>query len=121
MVGHYVVNFLQLIISNRFRNNPVIVHSRDSFIAFDNVKAQLVLLAILTIAVIDFCIGTFIPPTAEEKEKGLHGYTGERHSGDESFVERTVAYINKSLTSNYHVLFLYVLVDAIMESFKLFG
>jgi len=38
-------------------------------------KAQLVLLAILVIAILNFIIGTLIPPTKEKYEKGFVGYS----------------------------------------------
>ncbi|XP_060571592.1 solute carrier family 12 member 3-like [Ruditapes philippinarum] len=43
-------------------------------------KAQLVLLAILSIALIDFFVGTFIPPDDEKKWKGVVGYNDETFS-----------------------------------------
>ncbi|XP_053405813.1 solute carrier family 12 member 1-like isoform X2 [Mercenaria mercenaria] len=43
-------------------------------------KAQLVLLAILTIAIINFFVGTFIPPDDEKKWKGVVGYNDETFS-----------------------------------------
>ncbi|XP_060571588.1 solute carrier family 12 member 3-like [Ruditapes philippinarum] len=43
-------------------------------------KAQLVLLAILSLAVINFFVGTFIPPDDEKKWKGVVGYNDETFS-----------------------------------------
>ncbi|KAL4227262.1 hypothetical protein ACF0H5_012708 [Mactra antiquata] len=43
-------------------------------------KAQLVLLGILTIAIINFFIGTFIPPDNEKKWTGVVGYNEETFS-----------------------------------------
>ncbi|WAQ98879.1 S12A2-like protein, partial [Mya arenaria] len=40
-------------------------------------KAQLVLLAILAIAILNFFVGSFIPPTDEQKWKGVVGYNSD--------------------------------------------
>ncbi|XP_064618818.1 solute carrier family 12 member 3-like [Lineus longissimus] len=39
-------------------------------------RAQLVLLVVLIIAIVDFIIGTFIPPTEDKLSKGFVGYRG---------------------------------------------
>jgi len=39
-------------------------------------QAQLVLLGILTLAIINFFIGTFLPASDEKKWKGVVGYNG---------------------------------------------
>ncbi|XP_013401253.1 solute carrier family 12 member 1 [Lingula anatina] len=39
-------------------------------------KAQLILLAILIIAMVNFTVGTFIPPSMEEQSQGFLGYQG---------------------------------------------
>jgi hypothetical protein len=43
-------------------------------------QAQLVLLAILSLAVINFFVGTFIPPDDEKKWKGVVGYNGKMNN-----------------------------------------
>ncbi|XP_064609144.1 solute carrier family 12 member 1-like [Liolophura sinensis] len=40
-------------------------------------KAQLGLLFILLVAILNFVIGTFIPPTPDKRAKGVTGYSGE--------------------------------------------
>lgn len=40
------------------------------------VQAQLVLLAILLLALADFLIGCMIPPSDEQKSKGFVGFSG---------------------------------------------
>lgn len=39
-------------------------------------QAQLGLLFILLVAILNFVIGTFIPPTPEKRAKGVTGYSG---------------------------------------------
>ncbi|KAK2161001.1 hypothetical protein NP493_1612g00020 [Ridgeia piscesae] len=45
-------------------------------------RAQLVLLAILLIAIANFAIGTFLPPSASKKAKGFVGYKAEVFRGN---------------------------------------
>ena len=40
-------------------------------------QAQLVLLVILLIAVVNFMIGTFIPPSDTLQQKGITGYSSK--------------------------------------------
>jgi len=40
-------------------------------------QAQVVLLVILLVAVANFIIGTFIPPSDEKQQKGITGYSSE--------------------------------------------
>jgi hypothetical protein len=40
-------------------------------------QAQLVLLVVLVVAIVDFFVGTFIPPTEDKLSKGFEGYSGE--------------------------------------------
>ncbi len=53
-------------------------------------QAQMVLLVILLIAIIDFLIGTFISPTSDEKAKGFSGYSGKRDSSTKSDATDTI-------------------------------
>ncbi len=43
------------------------------------------LLAILLVAIANFVIGSFIPPSASEKAEGVTGYSGEYRSHEVTF------------------------------------
>ena len=53
------------------------VYMAPSFYSFILFQAQIGLLVILVIAIFDFIIGVFIPPSAVEKTKGFVGITGK--------------------------------------------
>ena len=40
-------------------------------------QAQIVLLGILVIAIVNFLVGTLIPATEDKKAKGFYGYRGK--------------------------------------------
>jgi len=42
-----------------------------------DLQTQLVLLAILSAAILNFAIGTVIPRSEEQVDKGFHGYDGK--------------------------------------------
>ena len=40
-------------------------------------RAQLALLGILVVAIVNFFVGSLMPPTVEQRSKGYIGYSGE--------------------------------------------
>lgn len=61
-----------------FSRSPTRVQWNHTY-CFCSPQAQLVLLVILLVAIVNVFVGTFIPSTEEKKSRGIFGYNGKHH------------------------------------------
>lgn len=61
-----------------FSRSPTKVQWNHTY-CFCSPQAQLVLLVILLVAIVNVFVGTFIPATEDKKSKGIFGYNGKHH------------------------------------------
>ena len=47
------------------------------FFLLNILQAQVILMVALLLAIVNFLIGTFIPPSKEKMDRGIVGYTGK--------------------------------------------